>query len=412
MAESESESERAREVEAAHEPLIIPPQPTGRRIITFQPGVARTDIVKMVGKATAREPVTVNSAGSMFAALQQVGATDAPLVLERFGLAVVGGGVESANNAASMLANFDEVADSRPEFWLFALAGPPWSDDSQATWGIHAVDPRGTALSGDGIKLAILDTGIDLGHPDFIGRPIIARSFVPNETVNDVQGHGTHCAGTAASAYLGGGNIPRYGVAHGVHLHVGKVLNNSGSGRELDIIAGIEWAIAEGCEVISMSLGRATHPTEAPDPIYERVGEAALEAGSLVLCASGNESDRRYNYIAPVGSPANAEAMLAVAAIGADGGVATFSCGGVGRGKVDVCAPGVAVFSSRPRPELYRKLSGTSMACPHAAGIAALWAESNASLRGRKLWKALTNAAIPVGGLSERDVGAGLVQAP
>jgi len=412
MAESESESEPTQSRAMAGEPIIMPPQPTGRRIITFQPGVKRSDIVKMVGKATARDPVTTESAGSMFAAMQQVGATDAPLVLERFGLAVVGGGIESANNAASMLASFDEVADSRPEFWLFALNGPPWADDAQSTWGLRAVDPLGKALSGDGIKLAILDTGIDLGHPDFVGRPIVARSFVHNETVNDVQGHGTHCAGAAASSFAGGGNVPRYGVARGVRLHVGKVLNNGGSGRELDIIAGIEWAIAEGCAVISMSLGRPTHPAEEPDPIYERVGEAALEAGSLILCAAGNESDRRYNYIAPVGSPANAKAMMAVAAIGADGGIATFSCGAVGNGEVNVCAPGVAVFSSFPRPELYKKLSGTSMACPHAAGIAALWADSDSSLRGRQLWDALQNNAIPVGGLPKRDVGAGLVQSP
>jgi subtilisin family serine protease len=397
--------------EMTAEPIIIAPQPTGRRIITFEPGVKRADIVKMVGKATAREPVTVNSAGSMFAAIQQVGASDAPLVLERFGLAVVGGGIESANNAASMLAGFDEVADSRPEFWLFALS-PPWADDSTATWGVHATGAASSSLTGSGVKLAILDTGIDLGHPDFVGRQIVARSFVPNETVDDVQGHGTHCAGTAASAYSGGGNVPRYGVARGVHLHVGKVLNNGGSGRELDIIAGIEWAITEGCEVISMSLGRPTHPAEEPDPIYERVGKAALEAGSLILCASGNESDRRYNYIAPVGSPANAKAMMAVAAIGADGKIANFSCGSVGTGKVDVAAPGVAVFSSRPRPELYKKLQGTSMACPHAAGIAALWAESNPALRGQALRDKLVASANSLPNLSKSDGGAGLVQAP
>ena len=393
-------------------PVILPPQPTGRRIIRFHEGVDRKDIARRIQQATAVDPVTVSSAGSMFAAIQQIGATDAPLVLERFGVAVVGGGTERANNAASMLAALDEVADARPEFWLFALQGPPWIDDAEATWGVHAVGADSSSSKGDGVKLAILDTGIDLGHPDFAGRSIVARSFVPNETVDDVKGHGTHCAGTASAAYAGGGNIPRYGIGTEVSLHVGKVLNNRGSGRELDIIAGIEWAISEGCHVISMSLGRGTMPDEPADPLYERVGNAALDAGSLILCAAGNESDRRYNYIAPVGSPANAESMMAVAAIGADGGIATFSCGGVGTGKVDICAPGVAVLSSVPRPELYKKLSGTSMACPHAAGIAALWAASDDSLRGRMLWERLKDSAVAIGGLPQRDVGAGLVRAP
>lgn len=393
-------------------PIVVPPQPTGRRIITFQQGVARSEIVKMVKHATASEPITARSAQSMSEALQRADASDAPLVLERFGLCVVGGGLERANNAASMLAREDAVVDTRPEFWLFALSTPPWGDDSAGTWGLHAVEAVASSRTGKGIKLAVLDTGIDLGHPDFAGRAIVAQSFVPNETVDDVQGHGTHCAGTAASGHHGGGNLPRYGVAGDCNLHIGKVLNNRGSGRELDIIAGTEWAISQGCEVISMSLGRAVTPTEQPDPMYEMVGNAALDAGCLIICAAGNESDRRYNYVAPVGSPANAVSMMAVAAIGSDAGIANSSCGSVGAGQVDICAPGVGVHSSVPRPEFYKKLSGTSMACPHTAGIAAMWAQSDKSLRGRKLWKKLQSAAIAVGGLKKSDVGAGLVQAP
>lgn len=393
-------------------PIILPPQPTGRRIITFQEGVSRGDMVKLVKSATSHEPVTAKSAGSLFEALQSSGMTDAPLVLERYGLAVVGGGLESASKSASMLAMTDEVVDTRPEFWFFSSASPPWDDDLEATWGLRAVEALASSGNGSGIKLAILDTGLDLGHPDFIDRAIVARSFVPNETVDDVAGHGTHCAGTAASAALGGGNMPRYGVAGGTLLHVGKVLNNRGAGRELDIIAGIEWAITQGCEVISMSLGRPVSPTEPPDPIYERVGNAALDAGCLILCASGNESDRRHRYVAPVGAPANSKSMMAVAAIGSDGGIANFSCGGTGTGMIDVCAPGVEILSSVPRPELYKKLRGTSMACPHAAGIAALWAQSSPDLRGRTLWAKLIDSAIPIGGLPRRDVGAGLVQAP
>ncbi|MEA1014781.1 S8 family serine peptidase [Sphingosinicella sp. LY1275] len=232
------------------------------------------------------------------------------------------------------------------------------------------------------------------------------------QPIHDVRGHGTHCAGTAAGAFSGGGNVPRYGVAPNAHLHVGKVLNDSGAGRELDIISGIDWAIQQDCAIVSMSLARPVTPEEDFDPLYEEVAKRALEAGTLVIAAAGNESDRRYGYVAPVSAPANAPSIVAVAAIGADAGIATFSCGATGTGAIDVAAPGVGVFSSVPRPRLYRSLSGTSMACPHVAGIAALWAETDVSLRGQALWDKIVDSAVPVGGLGAQDVGAGLVQAP
>ena len=139
MAESESESERAGSRSGSRTADHTAPtdRPPDHHL---QPGVACTDIVKMVGKATAREPVTVNPAGSMFAALQQAGATGCASSPGRSGLAV-GGGVESANNAASMLAVFDEVADPTRILAIrtrrAALVRRP-----QATCGIHAVDPR------------------------------------------------------------------------------------------------------------------------------------------------------------------------------------------------------------------------------------------------------------------------------
>lgn len=396
----------------ATQPLVLPPQPTGRRIIMFGRGVAHSDMAKMLKEATGGEAVSISDTGSVSAALRMAGAIDAPLLLRRFPIAVIGGGTQRAASAAVSLSARDEVVDTRPEFWMFAGNAPPWGDRAESTWGVDATGAFGSAYDGSGIKIAILDTGIDLGHPDFAGRPIVTTSCVPSETVDDVQGHGTHCAGTAASSYRGGGNLPRYGVAPGAHLHVAKVLDNGGNGREMDIVAGIEWAMDHECEVISMSLERPTSPTEGPDPFYETVTQGALAAGCLIVAAAGNQSDRRFNYIAPVSAPASSPAVLAVAAIGSDGGIASFSCGATGTGAVDLCAPGVSIMSSVPGPQLYKKMQGTSMACPHVAGIAALWAQSDPSLRGQALWDALVGSARDVGGLGVRDVGAGLVTAP
>jgi subtilisin family serine protease len=253
---------------------------------------------------------------------------------------------------------------------------------------------------------------MDTGHPDFAGRSIVTRSFVAGETADDVQGHGTHCAGTAAGP-AAAGNRPSYGVATEADIFVGKVLNNSGSGLEIDILAGMAWAIEQGCQVISMSLGRATQVGEIPSAAYERLGRRALDSGSLIVAAAGNESSRQFGFIAPVGAPANSPSILAVAAIDFEGKIAEFSCGGINPngGEVNIAAPGVGVFSSFPRPELYKTLRGTSMACPHVAGLAALLAESDASLRGQALWDAIVSGAAKLS-LDASDVGAGLAQAP
>jgi subtilisin family serine protease len=163
-----------------------------------------------------------------------------------------------------------------------------------------------------------------------------------------------------------------------------------------------------------MSLGRAAAPGEAPSLVYERLGRRALERGCLILAAAGNDSARGQGIVAPVGAPANSPSILAVGALGPALDPAPFSNGGIDEGTggaVDLAGPGVDVFSAAPRPRLYRALSGTSMACPHAAGAAALLAQSDPALRGRALWDALVAGARPLP-YPSRDVGAGLVRAP
>jgi subtilisin len=289
------------------------------------------------------------------------------------------------------------------------VAGP--SVELEATWGLQATGALTSRYTGKGVRVAVLDTGMDLGHPDFVGRAITAQSFVPRQAVQDRHGHGTHCIGTACGS-LRPGQLPRYGVAYEAEIYVAKVLSNQGSGTDSGILAGIEWAIANRCAVISMSLGARVQVGQTFSRIFETVAQRALAAGSLIIAAAGNES-QRPSVIAPVGHPANCPSILSVGAVDPQLGVAIFSCGGLNPqgGQVDIAGPGVAVRSSWPRPTLYRTISGTSMATPHVAGIAALHAEANPDMRGGSLGWLLLQSSRRLG-LSTRDIGVGLVQAP
>jgi subtilisin family serine protease len=284
-------------------------------------------------------------------------------------------------------------------------------DESQYTWGLQATGVLNSCATGAGIKVAILDTGLDLKHPDFQKRTIVTKSFVPGEDVQDVLGHGTHCAGTACGG-LQPTVSPRYGVAYDAEIYVGKVLGNQGFGDGAWILKGMEWALASGCHIISMSLGSATEPGERYSKFYENVAKRILDRGTLVIAAAGNESERSRGIIKPVASPANCPSIMAVAALDSKLQVADFSCGGTDAegGQVDIAAPGVDVYSSVPMPQKYDRYSGTSMATPHVAGIAALHAQTT-GLRGRELWSVLTQNSLGLD-LSSQDIGIGLAQAP
>ena len=290
--------------------------------------------------------------------------------------------------------------------------------DGSTTWGLQATKVVNSKYSGSGIKVAVLDTGLDLTHPDFAGRMITSESFIPGQEVQDLHGHGTHCIGTACGAMTPPDpSFPmRYGIAYNAEIFVGKVLSNEGSGADGGILAAIDRAITNGCHIISMSLGASTVPGTPFSPIYESIAKRALSRGTLIIAAAGNESFRP-GFISPVGRPANCPSIMAVAALDNQLQVAYFSNGSINPdgGQIDIAAPGVDVYSTwttkaPSSPSRYLTISGTSMATPHVAGIAALYAEATGK-RGMELWGLLMRDAQRLA-LPSVDVGVGLVQAP
>jgi subtilisin len=357
---------------------------------------------------------------------EDVGDADA-LVFPEIGVALVSGPAVEARGLAAQeeLAAEGPVEVVEPEYFMFAdnseymrgfasavstiskdmlrpgLILPEEAEEVEvealgATWGLVACRVPMSSRSGAGIKVAILDTGLDLAHPDFGGRAITSRTFV-GQPVQDLHGHGTHCTGTAAGTKTPPGTTPRYGVAYGARIFIGKVLTNSGSGTTASVLAGMNWAIANRCHVISMSLGSQS-PVQAA---YTKAGAVALAQGLLMVAAAGN------NYGNPTGAPANSPTIMAVASLDQALTPSNFS----NRGKIEIAGPGRDVFSSWPRPTRYRTISGTSMATPHVAGCAALWAQTAPGLRGLVLWRRLQTSArkLPY---PKTVVGGGLVQSP
>ena len=218
---------------------------------------------------------------------------------------------------------------------------------------------------GKGAKVAVLDTGWARNHKDLKLQVIAEKSFVAGETVDDlVSGHGTHCAGVIAGADNDWGIV---GVAPESRLMIYKVLSNEGSGSVVDIAAAITEATAKGADVISMSLGGSS-----PDSFLPPAIKAARDKGVIVIAAAGNSGPRDNT----IGFPGGYAGVICVAATGKNNLVAVFSSRGE---RIDIAAPGVNILSTIPGPGdgLFAQMSGTSMATPYIAGLAALWVSAN-----------------------------------
>lgn len=303
----------------------------------------------------------------------------------------------------------EDVVSLHTESEIAAGQGPAWHEKTW-TWGLQAIRANMSHMTGKGVKIAVLDTGVDTDHPDLAGRIAATMSFVPGESVEDGNGHGTHCIGTAAGP-ANPKEGPRYGVAPEAQVLAAKVLSNMGSGSDGQILAGIAWAISQGAKVISMSLGARVRPGELFPQTYENLAKRALRLGAVIVAAAGNDS-MRPGSIVPVSRPANCPSILAVASLDKALNPSFFSNGGINDqgGEINIAAPGRDVRSAAPGGG-YQGLSGTSMATPHVAGVIALLAQANPGATATQLMATLKAGAFPLV-QPVRDVGAGLLQAP
>jgi subtilisin family serine protease len=323
---------------------------------------------------------------------------------------------------------------------LVAPVGSPSAPTATKSWGIDAVRASESPFDGTDVTVAVLDTGIDPNHPAFKGMKLVQKNFT-TETDNDTHGHGTHCAGTIFGQDVNG---IRIGIARNIECAlIGKVLGKDG-GTSDTIAKAIQWAVQEGANVISMSLGidfpgyvdflvrrqrmdinpatsQALEEYRANVNLFTELARVVAAGGAfghsaIIVAASGNESNRPKYEIA-VSPPAAATGIVAVGALNKSNNgitIAEFS-----NNHVNIAAPGVNIISAKAGTSDLVSMSGTSMATPHVAGVAALWAHRQLKLTGRINNVNLMAQLIASGtfdslapGSEEDDVGTGIIQAP
>ena len=302
-------------------------------------------------------------------------------VIPGIDVAVVSVSQNQAAEKARAYGREKNVEFAEPDYIAKAILTP---DDPNFgyQWGmtkIQAPQAWDVTTGSSNVKIAILDTGIDQDHPDLSSKIAANKNFTTSSTVDDLYGHGTHCAGIAAA--ITNNSIGVAGVGFNTSLMNGKVLDDKGSGYYSWIASGITWATNNGAKVISMSLGGSSGSST-----LENAVNYAWNNGVVVVAAAGNNGNTAPSY------PAYYANCIAVAATDQTDAKASFSTYG---SWVDVAAPGVSIYSTLPNHSNsigtvnYGYLSGTSMATPHVAGLAALvwsttsYGTSNTSVRSR-----------------------------
>ena len=333
-------------------------------------------------------------------------------------------------------AVYDTSKQRAREFWSHVTASSTSSPAGHLLHGVqhiwldgrvHALDVSAplqqthvpaawdAGFDGSGVKVAVLDTGYDPGHPDLAGRVIGSADFTPEPGVVDHNGHGTHVASTIAGTGAASAGLYR-GVAPGASLLIGKVLDGSGTGEDSQVMAGMSWAVGQHAAIVSMSLGG--DPGDGSSPLERAVDELSSTSTTLFVIAAGNSGPTPGT----ITSPGAAASALTVGAVDGTDSMADFSSRGPlinGEIKPNIVAPGVNIVAARaagtslgdPVDDNYTTLSGTSMATPHVAGIAAILKQEHPKWSGALIKSAVTSSAVSLDGVTASDTGVGRVDA-
>jgi subtilisin family serine protease len=350
-------------------------EPKGRKIVVFKPEIDE-----------AAQEILINKVG---------GEKIKDLKIIR------GKAVWLTSQAEKNLLKRAEILRIDPDIEVFALGnvkiqGSKTQPAQIITWNIEQVGATSSweISTGDSVSVGVIDTGIDLSHPDLkVNIKGGYNAIYPWKSPNDDNGHGTHVAGIIAAL---NNSIGVVGVGPKIDLYAIKVLNASGSGYLSDVIEGLDWAVKNGMQVVNMSLGTDQDVKSFHDAIKN-----AYNAGVTIVAAAGN-SGGAVTY------PAAYSEVIAVSATDENNQIASWSSRGP---EVDLAAPGVNIYSTY-KGSTYKTLSGTSMAAPHVTGAAALIIDKGkcGTCTPDKVRQRLQQTAIDLGDPGTDNLyGAGLV---
>ncbi|MEU0882690.1 S8 family serine peptidase [Lentzea sp. NPDC005914] len=376
----------------------------GQQVVAIQPGDGRKGMTFKTHRGADGHTTVVpkDAFGPLAAGRLDRRLFDVTTLLEfgyrdRMPLIVDGHARLSARSSTEWTA-LKTAADSGDKIWLDGIRKPSL-DRSVKQIGAPAAHERG--ITGKGVKVAIVDTGVDENHPDLKGQQIAEKNFTTDPDNTDKVGHGTHVGSTVAS------HDSKYGgVAPGAQLIDAKVCVEYGC-QESWILDGMRWAAEQGAQVVNMSLGG--NDTPEIDPLEQAVNDLTAQYGTLFVIAAGNAGGT-----GTVSSPSTAEAALSVGAVDRDDSLAPFSSKGPRVGdsglKPEVTAPGVGIVAAKAGTNgEHLAASGTSMATPHVAGAAALLKSQHPEWTAAQLKSVLASTAKPTAGVSAFDQGAGRI---